>query len=181
MSDDNEDVQKLEESKKFSADRAKTGRATCRKCKTKLEAGVLRLAKYGYNPFGGTFPIKMWHHVNCLFEVFSGQRPTTARIETPDDIEGWSDLEEEDQKEILKYLPNCEGSRNSLLRILLLFGLKLGRATTYSNRGLRFLVVFHQYLQANAGRYHKIHHNRLLPRPYLLPIHYHFPISFNTM
>jgi hypothetical protein len=133
MSDDNGDEQQ-QESKKFFADRAKTGRAACRKCKNKLDAGVVRLAKYGYNPFG-SFPMKMWHHVNCLFEVFSGQRPTTAKIETPDDIEGWSDLEEEDQEEILKHLPNCKGSGTSLLRIRLLPGFNPGRVTGYSDRG----------------------------------------------
>jgi DNA ligase-3 len=108
MSDDNGDEEQQQEAKKFAADRAKTGRATCRKCKQKIDAGVLRLAKYGYNPYGPV-PMKMWHHVSCLFEAFSAQRATTAIIETPDDIEGWSGLEEEDQEEILKYLPNCKG------------------------------------------------------------------------
>ncbi|XP_021931838.1 DNA ligase 3, partial [Zootermopsis nevadensis] len=94
--------------KKFCAERARSGRAVCRKCKNKLDAGALRLAKYGYNPFG-PFPMKMWHHVDCLFEVFAGQKQTTASIKTPDDIEGWSDLEEEDQDEILRHLPKCKG------------------------------------------------------------------------
>ena len=107
MSDDGgEDDQ--QETKKFFVDRAKSARSTCKKCKQKLENGELRLAKSGYNPFGPG-PMKMWHHVNCLFEVFTKQRATTAKIETPDDIEGWSDLDEDDQKEILEHLPNCKG------------------------------------------------------------------------
>ncbi|XP_069690726.1 DNA ligase 3 [Periplaneta americana] len=108
MSDDGGEDESQQDSKKFFVDRAKSGRATCKKCKEKLNSGDLRLAKSGYNPFGPG-PMKMWHHVSCLFDVFSRQRPTTAKIETPDDIEGWSDLEEEDQEEILKYLPKCKG------------------------------------------------------------------------
>lgn len=103
MSDAESGGEQVEE-KKFSVDRAKTGRATCKKCKEKLAAGELRLAKNGYNPFGPQ-PMKQWHHVACLFEVFGKQRATTARINNAQDIEGFSDLEDEDRKEILSYLP----------------------------------------------------------------------------
>nr|CAD7588748.1 unnamed protein product [Timema genevievae] len=108
MSDDaaGENEEPQVEEKKFFAERAKSGRANCKKCKQKLEAGKLRLAKAGYNPFGPGL-MKMWHHVPCLFDVFSRQRKTTPKIESPDDIEGWSDLEEEDQDEILQFLPGC--------------------------------------------------------------------------
>ncbi|XP_063237948.1 DNA ligase 3 isoform X2 [Bacillus rossius redtenbacheri] len=98
--------------KKFFAERAKTGRAACKKCKQKLETGKLRLAKAGYNPFGPGL-LKLWHHVACLFEVFSRQRKTTARIESPEDIEGWSDLEDEDKDEILHFLPGCSRDTQS--------------------------------------------------------------------
>nr|CAD7567649.1 unnamed protein product [Timema californicum] len=108
MSDDaaGENEEPQVEEKKFFAERAKFGRANCKKCKQKLEAGKLRLAKAGFNPFGPGL-MKMWHHVPCLFDVFSRQRKTTPKIESPDDIEGWSDLEEEDQDEILQFLPGC--------------------------------------------------------------------------
>nr|CAD7197817.1 unnamed protein product [Timema douglasi] len=108
MSDDaaDENEEPQVEEKKFFAERAKFGRANCKKCKQKLEAGKLRLAKAGFNPFGPGL-MKMWHHVPCLFDVFSRQRKTTPKIESPDDIEGWSDLEEEDQDEILQFLPGC--------------------------------------------------------------------------
>jgi DNA ligase-3 len=116
MSDGSGDESQQQTTKKFFVDRAKTGRATCKKCKEKLEAGVLRLAKSGYNPYGPG-PLKLWHHVDCMFEVFSKQRATTAKIETPDDVDGWSDLEEEDQEELLKKLPNCKGSSHVLVWI----------------------------------------------------------------
>ncbi|XP_066998316.2 DNA ligase 3 isoform X2 [Anabrus simplex] len=112
------DEESTGDEKKFFAERAKTGRATCKKCKQKLETGKLRLAKAGYNPFGPG-PMKLWHHVECLFDVFSRQRATTARINSPDDIEGWDNLEEEDKEAILKFLPNVgagtskEGTRSS--------------------------------------------------------------------
>ena len=117
MADDSGDGDQQQEYKKFFADHAKSNRSTCKKCKQKLDNGVLRLAKSGYNPFGPG-PMKLWHHVNCMFEVFAGQRRTTARIETPEDIEGWSDLEEEDQEEILKYLPNCKGNCHAMVQCL---------------------------------------------------------------
>lgn len=69
---DEEDNQQAEEAeqKKFAADRAKVGRAGCKKCKQKIESGSLRVAKVVANPFGsGGGNMKMWHHVNCIFEV----------------------------------------------------------------------------------------------------------------
>jgi DNA ligase-3 len=65
-----EDQQQDGEQKKFAADRAKLGRAGCKKCKQKIESGSLRIAKIAPNPFGsGGGSMKMWHHVSCMFEV----------------------------------------------------------------------------------------------------------------
>lgn len=65
-------------------------------------AGELRIGKIVTNPFsesGGD--MKQWHHVNCIFETFKRARATTKKIEDPvDDIEGWENLEEDDQKKI---------------------------------------------------------------------------------
>lgn len=72
-----DDQQQEEEQKKFAADRAKLGRAGCKKCKQKIETGSLRIAKVAPNPFGsGGGAMKMWHHVNCMFEVRISSSPS---------------------------------------------------------------------------------------------------------
>lgn len=104
MSDNENDE---ENGKLFCIERAKQGRAACKKCKEKCLSGELRLAKLVYNPFGSG-KLKQWHHVSCLFEIFLNQRLTTKRIEDSDDIDGWDNLEEADQEEILKQIEDCE-------------------------------------------------------------------------
>lgn len=47
MSDGDDDNEKG-----FFAERAKTGRANCKKCKDKIDSGELRIAKLVTNPFG---------------------------------------------------------------------------------------------------------------------------------
>lgn len=98
---DKEDEEQVPE-KPFYVDRAKTGRAGCKKCKQKIAQGELRFAKLGYNPFG-TGTIKQWHHIPCMFEVFKKQRATTKKIESPDEIGGWETLNETDKQEIVSY------------------------------------------------------------------------------
>lgn len=88
--------------KPFHVDRAKTGRANCKKCKQKITQGELRFAKLGYNPFG-TGTIKQWHHIPCMFEVFKKQRATTKKLEHPDEIGGWDNISESDKLEIISY------------------------------------------------------------------------------
>uniref|UniRef100_A0A8D8WGN6 DNA ligase n=1 Tax=Cacopsylla melanoneura TaxID=428564 RepID=A0A8D8WGN6_9HEMI len=105
MSDnENKDEPNPEDEKNFWVDRAKTGRAGCKKCKQKLETGALRIAKLAYNPFGAG-KMKQWHHMDCILEVFKKQRPTTAKIETVDDMGGWDDLTPEDQEEVMSRFP----------------------------------------------------------------------------
>ncbi|XP_018321906.1 DNA ligase 3 [Agrilus planipennis] len=86
--------------KPFFVDRAKVGRAACKKCKQKCPTGELRIAKLVPNNFGpGT--MKKWYHVDCMFEQFLRQRASTIKIESEDDIGGWSDLNDEDQRTIM--------------------------------------------------------------------------------
>lgn len=92
--------------KPFCVDRAKQGRAACKKCKQKCATGELRIAKVVPSPFGsGT--MKNWHHVNCMFEQFLKQRITTKRIESPDDLDGWEALNEDDRNEIIEKVKEC--------------------------------------------------------------------------
>jgi len=41
-----------ESDKPFHIEKAKTGRASCKKCKNKCETNEIRIAKMGPNPFG---------------------------------------------------------------------------------------------------------------------------------
>ncbi|XP_044758556.1 DNA ligase 3 [Coccinella septempunctata] len=87
--------------KEFCVEIAKQGRATCKKCKQKCQKDEVRIAKLVHNPFGEG-KMKNWHHVECLFEVFLKQRPTTKRIESSDDIDGFDTLPSDAQDILLK-------------------------------------------------------------------------------
>ena len=57
---------------RWYVDRAKTGRAGCKKCKQTIEAKALRMAKAAPSPFGsGEQMMKQWHHIDCMFQVFT--------------------------------------------------------------------------------------------------------------
>lgn len=101
----NETNEEAEDEKLFCVERAKTGRAKCKKCKNVIDSGALRLAKLVMNPFG-TGKMKAWHHLACLFEVFKRQRATTPKIEKIDDIGGFELLSHDDIEEILAFLPD---------------------------------------------------------------------------
>lgn len=93
------DAEELVSENVFVVDKAKNNRAGCKKCKQKCSSGEVRIAKLAHNPFGPG-KMKNWHHVECMFEVFLKQRPTTKRIESTDDIDGVDDLSVEDRKMI---------------------------------------------------------------------------------
>ncbi|XP_071109964.1 DNA ligase 3-like [Haliotis cracherodii] len=84
---------------------AKLGTSSCKKCKQKIEKGGLRIGKVVSNPFsdeGGD--MKQWHHPACIFETFVRARATTKKIEDPDDVEGFDDLQQEDKDAIQKLI-----------------------------------------------------------------------------
>lgn len=87
--------------KPFCIDRAKQGRATCKKCKQKCLTNELRIAKLVSNPFGSG-KMKSWHHVDCIFEQFLKQKLTTKRIESSDDLDGWEALSDTDKQMIVE-------------------------------------------------------------------------------
>lgn len=59
----------------FRCDYAKTNRSGCKKCKAKIDKGVLRIAKLKTNPFSDDGGVMTdWHHPKCVFETFAKAR-----------------------------------------------------------------------------------------------------------
>uniref|UniRef100_A0A2S2R6T2 DNA ligase n=1 Tax=Sipha flava TaxID=143950 RepID=A0A2S2R6T2_9HEMI len=98
-------MEQMAEEKNFIAEKSKSNRAKCKKCKEVLNQGTLRIAKVMPNPFGDG-KMMAWHHPQCLVAVFSKQRKTTAKITCVDDIGGWDELSMEHQKEIFTTFPD---------------------------------------------------------------------------
>ena len=42
--------------------------------------------------------MKQWHHPKCLFEMFERARATTKIIDSSDEIEGFTELTDDDKK-----------------------------------------------------------------------------------
>lgn len=90
---------------RFCIEYAKRGTAGCKKCKAKIDKQVLRIGKIVPNPFsdsGGE--MKQWFHVDCIFEQLSRARATTKKIEDAGDLEGWSEIGQDDRKVVLKHI-----------------------------------------------------------------------------
>ncbi|XP_052819765.1 DNA ligase 3-like [Mya arenaria] len=87
---------------RYLAGYAKLGTSSCKKCKQKIDKGALRIAKLVSNPFSeDAGDMKQWFHPPCIFETFVRARATTKKIEDPDDVEGFSDLQQDDKDKIL--------------------------------------------------------------------------------
>lgn len=100
-------MEESSEEKNFIAEKSKSNRAKCKKCKEVLDQGTLRIAKVLPNPFGDG-KMMAWHHPQCLVNVFSRQRASTAKITCVDDIGGWDDLSMEHQNEIFTTFPDSK-------------------------------------------------------------------------
>ncbi|XP_022085530.1 DNA ligase 3-like [Acanthaster planci] len=86
---------------RYSVDYARLGTSKCKKCKQGIAKKEPRIAKLVTNPFsedGGD--MKQYHHVKCMFEALLRARPTTKKIDDPEDLEGFDVMEEEDKKTI---------------------------------------------------------------------------------
>ncbi|XP_014471668.1 PREDICTED: DNA ligase 3 [Dinoponera quadriceps] len=106
-----DDVEEAGEDKPFVVERAKTGRAKCKKCKCTIEKDELRIGKLVVSFFSDGKLMPAWHHVACLMEVFAKQRATTKRIDDPEkDVKGWEQLSDEDKQLILDKLEELETS-----------------------------------------------------------------------
>jgi len=94
---------------RFCIDYAKR-QAGCKKCKQKIEKGEVRIAKITASPFSDDGEMKNYHHPACMFETFKKARATTKIIEDPSDLEGWSDIKQEDKEPILQLIRDTERS-----------------------------------------------------------------------
>ncbi|XP_068622008.1 DNA ligase 3 [Battus philenor] len=92
----------------FYIDRAKSGRASCKACKSNCPNGELRIAKVVPSPYGENQLMKSWHHVECFMNILLKQRPSTKRIDSIDDIGNWENLNKEDQEFLLKKINETE-------------------------------------------------------------------------
>ncbi|GJQ69356.1 lig3 [Trypoxylus dichotomus] len=92
-----EDNEEQPDEKIFIVEKAKNNRAACKHCKQKCASGEIRFVKLTHNPFGAG-KMRNCYHIDCMLEVFLKQRPTTKRIQTSDDLDGFDDLLDEDRK-----------------------------------------------------------------------------------
>lgn len=94
--------------KPYFVERAKQGRAACKKCKQKCEAAELRIAKLVPSPYDVLKKMKSWHHLDCLFELFMKQRVTTKRLDSLEDLDGFDLLSEDDQLIVIDKINESE-------------------------------------------------------------------------
>lgn len=90
---------------RYTTGYAKLGTSSCKKCKQKIDKGGLRIGKVVSNPFsdeGGD--MKQWYHPQCMFETLKRARATTKKIEEPDDLEGFTEIEQSDKDLINKLI-----------------------------------------------------------------------------
>lgn len=82
-----------QEDKLYKAEYAKSGRASCKKCKDNIAKDSLRMAIMVQSPmFDGKVP--HWHHFSCFWQ--------RAAVQTSGDIAGFTDLRWDDQEKVKK-------------------------------------------------------------------------------
>uniref|UniRef100_A0A7N8XQ85 DNA ligase n=1 Tax=Mastacembelus armatus TaxID=205130 RepID=A0A7N8XQ85_9TELE len=90
---------------RFLVEYAKRGTAGCKKCKDKIQKGIVRIGKIVPNPFSESAgEMKEWYHMKCIFEKLERARATTKKIEDITDLEGWEELQDEDKDLINKHI-----------------------------------------------------------------------------
>jgi len=96
---------------RFSVDYAKLGTSSCKKCKTKITKGEIRIAKITPSPFSEGDTMKVYHHVSCIFETFRHARATTKIIESSTDLDGWLNISPADREIILEQIKQTQTAR----------------------------------------------------------------------
>ncbi|XP_041864197.1 DNA ligase 3 [Melanotaenia boesemani] len=99
---------------RFLVEYAKRGTAGCKKCKDKIQKGIVRIGKIVPNPFSESAgEMKEWYHVKCMFEKLERARATTKKIEDITDLEGWEELQDEDKELINKHVSDLMAKVNA--------------------------------------------------------------------
>ncbi|XP_078142978.1 DNA ligase 3 [Centroberyx gerrardi] len=99
---------------RFVVEYAKRGTAGCKKCKDKIQKGMVRIGKVVPNPFSESAgEMKEWYHVKCIFEKLERARATTKKIEDITDLEGWEELQDEDKELINKHVSDLMAKVNA--------------------------------------------------------------------
>lgn len=99
---------------RFLVEYAKRGTAGCKKCKDKIQKGMVRIGKVVPNPFSESAgEMKEWYHVKCMFEKLERARATTKKIEDITDLEGWEELQDEDKELINNRVSGTAGPLSS--------------------------------------------------------------------
>jgi DNA ligase-3 len=92
------------DSDKFFIEYAASSRSACKKCKLKLEKGVLRIGKLVANPFHEGDTMKSWYHAPCMFESLQRARATTKKIEKTEELEGFDLISDDDKDKVKKMI-----------------------------------------------------------------------------
>lgn len=99
---------------RFLVEYAKRGTAGCKKCKDKIQKGIVRIGKVVPNPFSESAgEMKEWYHVKCIFEKLERARATTKKIEDITDLEGWEELQDADKEIINKHVSDLMAKVNA--------------------------------------------------------------------
>uniref|UniRef100_A0A7N9AYM1 DNA ligase n=1 Tax=Mastacembelus armatus TaxID=205130 RepID=A0A7N9AYM1_9TELE len=99
---------------RFLVEYAKRGTAGCKKCKDKIQKGIVRIGKIVPNPFSESAgEMKEWYHMKCIFEKLERARATTKKIEDITDLEGWEELQDEDKDLINKHISDLMAKVNA--------------------------------------------------------------------
>jgi len=110
------------------ATRGGGGRAMCRDqdCLERHEQAGVRTIEKGELRIGRRVLIEkegedghmvlMWHHARCIFNVFLRSRKATRTIESPEDLEGFEDIQREDQELLRRIIAGNEDVRGAKFR-----------------------------------------------------------------
>ncbi|XP_054820608.1 poly [ADP-ribose] polymerase 1-like [Prosopis cineraria] len=94
--------------KPWKAEYAKSGRSSCKTCKSAIDKETFRLGKMVQaTQFDGFMP--MWHHAGCILK-----KP--KQIKSTDDVEGIEVLRWEDQQKIREYVESAAQSKPNTIK-----------------------------------------------------------------